>query len=410
MFRTAVFTEMSYPYLPPIGPDETYDSIRVTLPNKHYDPEVGHQMYDMFFDIYRAADDFGLDIAINEHHATATCLDSTMPLSMAIIARETTRARIFCLGNPVANRPDPVRVAEEMAMIDVLSQGRTEVGFVRGSPPEISATNTSPADDHRARFWEAVDLIIKAWTSHEGPFSWEGEHFQHRQVNIWPRPYQEPHPPVWVTTLSKGSTRDIAAHGFNVCTVMNGTAGCRAVFEAYREGREANGLPPASIDQFGYMGVVAVGETDRQGVACAERLMWHFQNQKNPIHFSDIPGFVDIKTRAAIIRQEAFKPADVPQPYGPAVAVGAPASETVTKVPGQMLATSSAADLRRDGFVFAGSPSTVAEQICAFSEAVGGLGLLVAMMQSGTVGSDLARRNMELFGSEVLPRVRAEIG
>src|SRR5260370_814980 len=99
------------------------------------------------------------------------------------------------LRTPTASVQAPGRVAEEMAMVDVSSGGRLECGFVRGVPYEMSAGTHRPAH-MMARFWEAHDLIVKAWTSHDGPFNWEGKYFHHRQVNIWPRPYQEPHPPI----------------------------------------------------------------------------------------------------------------------------------------------------------------------------------------------------------------------
>src|SRR5947209_19604097 len=120
------------------------------------------------------------------------------PLVLAALARLTKTARLLILGNPVANRRQPVRVAEEMAMVDVYSRGRLECGFVRGVPYEMSAGNHRPTR-MMDRFWEAHDLIVKAWTSHYGPYIWEGKYFHHRQVNIWPRPYQEPHPPIWIT-------------------------------------------------------------------------------------------------------------------------------------------------------------------------------------------------------------------
>jgi alkanesulfonate monooxygenase SsuD/methylene tetrahydromethanopterin reductase-like flavin-dependent oxidoreductase (luciferase family) len=91
---------------------------------------------------------------LNEHHQTATCLDPAAPIMLGILARETTKARLLILGNPIANRRQPVRVAEEMAMVDNLSRGRIEVGFVRGVPYEISAVNSSPVRMSE-RFWEA---------------------------------------------------------------------------------------------------------------------------------------------------------------------------------------------------------------------------------------------------------------
>ena len=124
---------------------------------------------------------------VNEHHQTATNLNPSAAVVMGALARETRKARLLILGNPIANRREPVRVAEEMAMVDVYSRGRLECGFVRGVPYEMSAGNHRPTR-MMERFWEAHDLIVKAWTSHDGPFNWEGKYFHHRQVNIWPRP------------------------------------------------------------------------------------------------------------------------------------------------------------------------------------------------------------------------------
>ena len=110
---------------------------------------------------------------LNEHHQTATCVDPAAPLVLAALARVTKKARLLILGNPIANRRQPVRVAEEMAMADVLSRGRVEVGFVRGVPWEVAAANSNPVRMIE-RHWEALDLIIKAWTAHDGPVSHEG--------------------------------------------------------------------------------------------------------------------------------------------------------------------------------------------------------------------------------------------
>src|SRR5512143_2294178 len=191
------FSETAYPYLPPA---ETYPSIRVSLPSRLYDPTKGAALYDRYIDEWLIAEDEGVEIMMNEHHQTATCVDPAAPLMLAAVARLSKKARLLILGNPIANRREPVRVAEEMAMVDVYSRGRLECGFVRGVPYELSAGNHRPTK-MMERFWEAHDLILKAWTSHDGPFNWEGKYFHHRQVNIWPRPYQQPHPPVWITAL-----------------------------------------------------------------------------------------------------------------------------------------------------------------------------------------------------------------
>src|SRR5260370_34510956 len=115
--KTWYFSECPYPNLPD---PSTYDSIRVSLPNELYDPAVGAGLYDLYLDLWQQADERGLDVMTNEHHATATCLVPAVPIIAGILARTTKRARILILGNPIANRRDPLRVAEEMALIDNL--------------------------------------------------------------------------------------------------------------------------------------------------------------------------------------------------------------------------------------------------------------------------------------------------
>src|SRR5258708_5200238 len=141
------FTEMPYPHLPPM---DQLESMRVSIPSKLFDPKIGADLYNRYLDEHLIADELGLNIMLNEHHQTATCMDVCAPLSAAILARQTKKARICILGNPIANRGDPIRIAEEMAMIDCISRGRLDAGFVRGVPYEIFASNTNPTQNGRA--------------------------------------------------------------------------------------------------------------------------------------------------------------------------------------------------------------------------------------------------------------------
>ena len=113
------FSENAYPYLPP---EDDYESIRVSLPNRLYDPKKGAVLYDRYIDEWLIAEDEGVEIMLNEHHQTATCVDPAAPLVLAALARLTKKARLLILGNPVANRRQPVRVAEEMAMLDAVAR------------------------------------------------------------------------------------------------------------------------------------------------------------------------------------------------------------------------------------------------------------------------------------------------
>jgi alkanesulfonate monooxygenase SsuD/methylene tetrahydromethanopterin reductase-like flavin-dependent oxidoreductase (luciferase family) len=99
-------------------------------------------------------------------------------------------------------------------------------------------------------------------TSHDGPFNWESEHFHYRQVNIRPRPWQQPHPPVWSTTGSKGNARVLGERGYVMATL--GTATTRASFDVYREGYMSKGRPAPTADRFAYLGLVAVASNERE--------------------------------------------------------------------------------------------------------------------------------------------------
>jgi alkanesulfonate monooxygenase SsuD/methylene tetrahydromethanopterin reductase-like flavin-dependent oxidoreductase (luciferase family) len=168
------------------------NQLRNDIPSRLFDPDIGHALLNRFLDEYALCDDLGLNIMLNEHHSTATCTDVACTLPLAALARETKKARLLALGMPIANRSDPVRVAEEFAFADVLSGGRVEMGLVKGGPTEVFAANTNPVLLNE-RFWEAHDIIVKALSTHDGPFRWEGKHFQYRLVNVWPRCFQNPH-------------------------------------------------------------------------------------------------------------------------------------------------------------------------------------------------------------------------
>ena len=158
--KVYAFTEQSYPD----AWFEDAESLRVNLPNKYCDPEIASRLYNRYLDEWMLADELGLNIIVNEHHATATCMSASVHLTLAILARQTKRARLLGLGTPIANRNDPLRIAEEMSIIDVISRGRLEMGFIKGVPYEIVPSNARPVRV-MDRFWEAHDLILKAMTT-----------------------------------------------------------------------------------------------------------------------------------------------------------------------------------------------------------------------------------------------------
>src|SRR5450631_89101 len=234
--------------------EELGDSLRNVIPSRVFDPKIGADLYHRGLDEWALCDELGLNIMVNEHHATATCINSVSTIPMAILARETKKARLLCLGMPIGNRFDAVRVAEEYSMLDVISRGRVEMGFVKGAPFEVTPANSNPAD-LMTRFWEAHDLILKAMTTHEGPFNWEGRYFQYRQVNVWPRPYQQPHPPVWITVSSPETCATVAEKGYVIATLNSGFTRTRGLYDAYRNRAAALGKEAAN-DRFAYLALV----------------------------------------------------------------------------------------------------------------------------------------------------------
>ena len=322
---------------------------------------------------------------LNEHHQTATCVDPAAPLFLAALARVTKTARLLILGNPIANRRQPVRVAEEMAFVDVLSHGRLEAGFVRGVPYEISAGNSNPVRTNE-RFAEALDLIIKAWTSHDGPFSHEGRFFHHRQINIWPRPYQAPHPPVWISTTTPSGAMRVGAMGFVQATFLTGYDGTRRVYDAYRRGwREAGRGQDVPIDRLAYAALVYVGESEAEARAGAEKIMWYIRANKVPQHFSFPPGYAPPQAFARIMRGE------------------------VGDQHANFSAKATVEGVINAGLMMAGTPDQVYAQIRKMYDHVGGFGHLLIMGQAGFLEHDETVRSIRNFARHVFPRLKAEM-
>ena len=372
------FSESAYPYLPPA---ESYPSIRVSLASKNYDPKKGAALWDRYLHEWQIAEEEGMDIMLNEHHQTATCVDPAGPMVLAALARLTTTARLLILGNPIANRRQPVRVAEEMALCDVLSHGRVEAGFVRGVPYEISPANSNPVRMNE-RFWEALDLIVKTWTSHDGPFSHEGRFFHHRNINVWPRVYQNPHPPVWVSTTSASGAAEVGAKGFIQATFLTGYDATRKIYESYRAAwRKAGRGVDVPNDRLAYAALVYVGETEQEALEGAEKLLWYVTANKVAPQYANPPGYVPVAANVAMQRG---------------------ASHPLS----QFSKNASVEAAIRSGFMFAGTPDQVYEQIKRHYEYVGGYGHLLIMGQAGFLEHDDTVKGIRNFAREVYPRLK----
>ena len=196
------FTERPHRY---VSNDEIIKNGFFGLPNTMFERETAARYLNEYLDERVMAEELGFDgLMLNEHHDNAFCMGSVMNVEASILARLTKKVKIVLLGNPLPIVGNPLRLAEELAMIDLISGGRLVSGWVRGAGSEQFATNANPAFN-REYFDEAHEVIMKAWTQ-PGPFRYEGKHFHYRYVNPWMLPLQKPHPQIWIPGLLSPET------------------------------------------------------------------------------------------------------------------------------------------------------------------------------------------------------------
>jgi alkanesulfonate monooxygenase SsuD/methylene tetrahydromethanopterin reductase-like flavin-dependent oxidoreductase (luciferase family) len=374
--RFNFFHLMPYPFLPEDA-YEKFPGITLDLPSRYFDREQGHKTYHRYLDELEYADQLGFDgIACNEHHQTAYGIMPSPNIIAAALARRTSKARIMILGNAIGIRDHPLRIAEEIAMIDHLCDGRLDQGFVRGIGWEYYGHSINPTKS-RDRFNEAHDLLLKAWTSEE-PFEWYGDNYEFRYVNIWPRPLQKPHPPIFIPGFGSTETvRFCAKHRHSFMSVYSPWKMIKRWFDGYRAAAEEEGYK-ADPEKLVYSIPAYVAETDAQAVAEArEPVEWLFHkalNLKSEIFWP--PGYMSASSLRGIL-QSGMKPF----------------SETTYE------------ELLDETYVLVGSPSTVADKIAELEKEVG-FGAMNLLMAIGSLSHESTVRSMELFASEVMPRFR----
>lgn len=371
---------------------KTDGPIRNIIPSSLYDPSEGAELYNRYLDEYAMCDEFGINLMFNEHHSTATCLSAICTIPLAIMARQTKRARLLALGMPLANRRDPLRIAEEFAMIDVISGGRVEMGFVKGSPQEVFPANSNPVD-MMERFWEAHDLIVKAMGTHDGPFAWEGRHFNYRSVNVWPRPIQDPHPPIWITGGSVASAQSIAQKSYVFATLNTGFSLTKTLFDAYRKAARP-GLDVAN--KLAYLALLSLGDTKEEAFRRGDQVLDYVRNSGRVApHFANPPGYSPLAANVAALR------AGITGGLGSHQQVRSRSGERLSR---DKLTVESMIDA---GVMFAGTPDMVCKQIEAFRNHVGEFNHLMFMSQGGWMSPADSAANIRMFGKEVLPRIQA---
>ena len=172
------------------------------------DPQIQVKTYAEHLDAWEEVERVGFDgLAFNEHHGTPYGLMTSPNLLAAAISQRTKRMKILILGNLLPIH-DPLRLAEEIAMLDNLTGGRIICGVARGIPREYKYFNI-PLNESRARFNEAYEIMKKAWT--EDRFTYNGQFHSYNDISILPRPVQKPHPPVWVPIAASKDSIEWAA-------------------------------------------------------------------------------------------------------------------------------------------------------------------------------------------------------
>jgi alkanesulfonate monooxygenase SsuD/methylene tetrahydromethanopterin reductase-like flavin-dependent oxidoreductase (luciferase family) len=370
------FHLMPYPYLPDDF-DERYPSPSLTFPNKHFDIERGHRLYHRYLDELEYAERLGFDgIAVNEHHQTAYGLMPSPNIMAAALARRTEKAQIMVLGNAIGIRGNPLRVAEEIAMLDHLTDGRIVSGFVRGIGWEYFAHSVNPTRS-RDRFNEAHDLIIKAWTSDE-MFQWISPNYEYRYVNLWPRPLQQPHPPIYIPGAGSTETmRFVAERRYTYMSVYAPTRVVHRWFDGYRQAAGELGYVP-DPEKIGLSIPIYVAETDEQAHREGrEQLMWLFhKGLKQGAELMWPPGYMTPSSMRGLLTA-GMKP----------------------------FPELSYEELQADGYAVVGSPSTVTARLRELHDELG-FGQLIGLFAIGGLTHERTVRSMELFCAEVMPALR----
>jgi alkanesulfonate monooxygenase SsuD/methylene tetrahydromethanopterin reductase-like flavin-dependent oxidoreductase (luciferase family) len=372
------FTEQPYTgYDPAIQAD--YPSLRLTLPNSLFDPQIASDLYNRYHEMYQVADEAGFDgIMINEHHTAPFCMQASINITGAILAKITKRAKILMLGAPLPVVDNPLRLAEELAMIDCISRGRLISGFVRGGGVEQLANNVNPADN-RERFEEGHDLIIAAWTR-PGPFRWEGKHFQYRVVNPWALPLQKPHPRIMVPgTASPETVIWAAQHRYPYVVLGSSLEQTKELIALYRDTARESGYE-MTADNIGYLSRVFVADTEAKAQTEGRNFFW--QNgalNKQPREWMAPPGYASIDFAGIRRLRAVSKPFD-----------------------------SQAYQEAQDNYqVVVGTPDQVIERLRYIRDTLG-IGHMCLWAQDGYMSQADSVRCIELFGSEVLPALRAD--
>jgi alkanesulfonate monooxygenase SsuD/methylene tetrahydromethanopterin reductase-like flavin-dependent oxidoreductase (luciferase family) len=322
-------------------------------------------------------EELGFDeVWFTEHHFIDYGL-SVDPSSLAAAAASRTRRVRIGLAAAILPFHHPLRLAEQMALVDIISSGRLDVGVGRGNRPAEFAGYRVPQVESRDRFDETVEILRLAWTRER--FSFHGRFFDVDDVRVIPKPVQQPHPPLYQVCVSKDGIENTALRGWPMLnSVLTGPVdqllANRDTYVAtlQKAGRTAEEIA-ALLGRWGVSRQIYVAETDARALAEArDAEMWY---------------------------QESFRRFVVPERIEDAH----PSLQPHFRQLAERLAKISWDDLVRETVAF-GSPETVTRKLAAMRAA--GVGHVLCWMNFGGLAQDKIRRSMELFAREVMPALR----
>ena len=328
-------------------------------------------------------------VVLTEHSQAAYDITPNPSLPAAVLAHtlrtEDLDAALIVLGRSLGKTREPLKIAEEYAMLDVMSGGRLVAGFPVGLSYDANINQGIPGVDTRGRFREGYELVRRAWEAEEA-FPFNGRFSQYAHVNVWPRPVQQPHPPLWFPGSGNPGTMEFVLDqdaAFVLLTWFGVRLGGAGIFDRFWEMCEAKGAE-ANPHRVAVVQVCAVAETDERAETeygpWLERAFRHGLGSIPP-HFFLQPGYVPFRGLQGMLRSTA----------PPGIAARLP--EVTFK------------ELLDEGCVIVGSPATVRERLEAECREMR-VGNLLAMLHMGEMPHELAEKSVRLFAEEVLPHVQ----
>jgi len=379
------FHLMPYTELPDDFRDK-HPSVWVDIHSSLFDPRRAHHMYNDFMDELEFAAECGFDaVCVNEHHSNGYGLMPSPNLIASALARRTTDTALCVMGNSLALYNPPTRVAEEFAMIDCISGGRLIAGFPVGTPMDTCFAFGQNPSMLRERYYEAHDLVLRAWTETD-TFAFNGRFNQQRYVNIWPRPVQKPHPPIWIPGGGSIETWRWCAEMDHVYAYLSyfGYQAGQATMDGFwaemdRLGKDRNPY------RAGFLQFVGVAESREEAYRLYSEPAEYFYGRCLHVdpRFANAPGYTSEATqRAGVVGQVA---------------------QVARMRRFDTLAREMDAIVEK-GYVIIGSPEEVAAQLKEVAVNLN-VGHLMMLLQFGNMGKDLAQYNTRLFAEKVMPQL-----